>query len=125
LFRRIDGTALVTTFSSTDPPRKIQGSSRKCLWTVLLVFLVVCSSGCRHAQPEPVTLTFMDPEWSHDQSRRSLLSEANLREFEQQFGVKVKHLPAPETSQQQLAVMQDLLRKEGPIDVYGETERAR
>jgi trehalose/maltose transport system substrate-binding protein len=119
LFRRIDGTALVTTFSSTDPPRKIQGSSRKCLWTVLLVFLVVCSSGCRHAQPEPVTLTFMDPEWSHDQSRRSLLSEANLREFEQQFGVKVKHLPAPETSQQQLAVMQDLLRKEGPIDVYG------
>jgi trehalose/maltose transport system substrate-binding protein len=61
----------------------------------------------------------MDPEWSHDQSRRSVLSEANLREFEEQTGVKVTHLPAPETSQQQLAVMGDLLRKEGTIDVYG------
>ena len=62
----------------------------------------------------------MDPEWSHDQSPRSRLSEANLREFEEQTGIKVKHLPGPETSQQQLALVQELLRKKGSeFDVYG------
>jgi trehalose/maltose transport system substrate-binding protein len=110
----------VITFSPSDPSLKTPGSLSKRLSITLLFFSVVCSSGCRHAQPEPVTIAFMDPEWSHDQSRRSLLSEANLREFEEQTGIRVKHLPAPETSQQQLAAMQDQLHKEGSIfDVYG------
>jgi trehalose/maltose transport system substrate-binding protein len=110
----------VGTFSSNDSPLKIRRGLCKRSWTILFFFLVVWSLGCRHAPPpEPVSITFMDPEWSHDQSRRSVLSEANLREFEEQTGVKVTHLPAPETSQQQLAAMRDLLRKEGTIDVYG------
>jgi trehalose/maltose transport system substrate-binding protein len=113
----------VSTFLPTDPPPKIPGSLCNCICTMLLFFSVVWSSGCRQAKPvakpEPLSITFMDPEWSHDQSRRSALSEANLREFEQQTGVRVRHLPAPETSQQQLAAIQDQLRKEDPVDVYG------
>jgi trehalose/maltose transport system substrate-binding protein len=110
----------VTTFSSTHLLLKIPRGLCTGLWAALLFFLVVWASSCRQAKPEPVTITFMDPEWSHDQSRRSILSEANLREFEEQSGVRVTHVPAPETSQQQLAVMRDLLRKEGSnFDVYG------
>jgi trehalose/maltose transport system substrate-binding protein len=93
------------------------------LWITLIFFSFIYSSGCRHAKPEtkpePLSITFMDPEWSHDQSRRSVLSEANLREFEEHTGVRVKHLPSPESSTQQLAAIQDQFHKEDPIDVYG------
>jgi trehalose/maltose transport system substrate-binding protein len=109
----------VSTYRCTDPPLKIP-AGLNCLWIFLVFFLAVGSSSCGHLKPEPVTITFMDPEWSHDQSQRSVLSEQSLREFEEQTGVRVKHLPAPETSQQQLALMRDLLDKEGSnLDVYG------
>ena len=61
----------------------------------------------------------MDPEWSHDRSRRSILVEETLQKFEKQTGITVKHLPAPETSLQQLNVMQALLGKDGSPDVVG------
>lgn len=111
------------TFSSINPPSKSRPALHKRLRIIPVLALAVCSAGCHHAtpdtNPEQVTVNFMDPEWSHDQSRRSVMSEANLREFEEQTGVKVKHLPAPETSQQQLAAMRDLLRKPDTVDVYG------
>src|SRR5215472_17091520 len=72
---------------------------------VLAAVIVAASLSCQRKPPEPVTITFMDPEWSHDLSRRSALSEENLREFERQSGIRVKHLPAPETSLQQLALV--------------------
>ena len=71
--------------------------------------LLDCCLGCRRAKPEPVTITYMDPEWSHDRSQRSLLTEAVLRQFENESGVRVIHLPAPETSQAQLTLMRELL----------------
>ena len=58
--------------------------------------------GCNRAKPEPVTITYMDPEWSHDRSQRRFLSEGVLGQFEKKAGIKVKHLPAPETSEGQL-----------------------
>jgi trehalose/maltose transport system substrate-binding protein len=96
----------------------------KALCSIVIVFLVGLLgglSGCHDPKPEPVTtITFMDPEWSHDQSRRSVLSEENLKEFQQQTGIRVEHIPAPETSRQQLALMRELLRAgRSNFDVYG------
>jgi trehalose/maltose transport system substrate-binding protein len=77
-------------------------------------------NGCRRSPQEPVTLTFLDSEWSHDARERSLLTDRRLQEFTQQTGIRVKHLPAPETSPGQLELVRDLLEKKTPTpDVYG------
>jgi trehalose/maltose transport system substrate-binding protein len=81
--------------------------------------LLDCCSGCHRGQPKPVTIMFMDPEWSHDRSQRSLLSAEALRQFESETGIRVKHLPAPETSQEQLRLIQNLLAEEDTPDVFG------
>ncbi|WP_051978986.1 extracellular solute-binding protein [Edaphobacter aggregans] len=81
--------------------------------------LLDCASGCHRAKPEPVTIMFMDPEWSHDRSQRSFLSEGVLRQFEKETGIKVKHLPAPETSDGQLKLIQELLAEKDTPDVFG------
>jgi len=92
----------------------------KSLCGILLGALLAVCLSCNPAKPEPVTITFMDPEWSHDRSPRSVLSEQTLTEFEEQTGIRVKHLPAPETSAQQLALVRQMLRKQGSnFDVYG------
>jgi trehalose/maltose transport system substrate-binding protein len=75
--------------------------------------------GCNRANPEPVTITYMDPEWSHDRSQRRFLSEGVLRQFEEETGIKVKHLPAPETSEGQLKLTQELLAEKDTPDVLG------
>jgi trehalose/maltose transport system substrate-binding protein len=65
-------------------------------------------------------VTFVDPEWSHDARERSLLTDAALQEFTNQTGIRVKHLPAPESAPAQLALVRDLLQKQTPLpDVYG------
>lgn len=102
-----------------DEPSCLEGISARIVWSILVLSLFVLLLGCLRAKPEPVTITFMDPEWSHDRSRRSALVEETLQEFEKQTGIAVKHLPAPETSVQQLNVMQKLLGKEGSPDVVG------
>ena len=63
---------------------------------------------CRPPLEEPATLTFLDPEWSHDARERSVLSDASLEEFTRQTGIRVKHLPALETSPGQLSLIRDL-----------------
>jgi trehalose/maltose transport system substrate-binding protein len=75
--------------------------------------------GCNRAKPEPVTITYMDPEWSHDRSQRRFNSEGVLRQFEKETGIKVKHLPAPETSEGQLKLTQELLAEKDTPDVFG------
>jgi trehalose/maltose transport system substrate-binding protein len=82
------------------------------------ILLDVCW-GCRSADPEPVTVMFMDPEWLDDRPQRRHLSEEALRQFEIETGIKVKHLPAPETSRGQLRLVQDLLVGTDPPDVFG------
>jgi trehalose/maltose transport system substrate-binding protein len=90
------------------------------LGVILIPVLIGFLPGCDHSVREPVTITFMDPEWSHDRSRRSVLWEENLREFEKETGITVKHLPAPETSMQQLDLVQQLIGSERAApDVYG------
>src|SRR5438270_4389158 len=75
--------------------------------------------GCNRAKPEPVTINYMDPEWSHDRSQRRFLSEGVLGQFEKETGIKVKHLPAPETSEGQLKLTQELLAEKDTPDVLG------
>lgn len=112
---------LVNCPSSTTLGLRIPGGLlSKSFCSILISALLAFCLSCSRSKPEPVTITFMDPEWSHDQTRRSVLSEENLREFEEQTGIRVKHLPAPETSQQQLALARELLREDGSgFDVYG------
>jgi len=81
--------------------------------------LLECLPGCDRANPEPVTITYMDPEWSHDRSQRRFFSEGALRQFEKETGIKVKHLPTAETSEGQLKLTQKLLAGKDMPDVLG------
>jgi trehalose/maltose transport system substrate-binding protein len=56
---------------------------------------------------EPVTVTFVDPEWSHDLTEHTVVTDDRLKDFTQETGIGVKHLPTPETTLDQL----DLIRK--------------
>jgi trehalose/maltose transport system substrate-binding protein len=65
-------------------------------------------------------VTFLDPEGLVDLGERHLVSEAALREFTQQTGIRVNHLPAPEDNHEQLRLALELLEKGAPNpDVYG------
>ena len=85
------------------------------------IFLIVLSLvGCRHPAQEPVTLTFLDPEWSHDLTERNVLPDERLLEFTRQTGIRVKHLPTPEPTLDQLDMTREVLGEgaSGP-DVLG------
>src|ERR1700674_2253412 len=75
------------------------------------ISLIAMMSVCRHPASTPVTLTFLDPEWAHDLTERNVLPDERLQEFTRQTGIRVKHLPAPETALDQLGMAQELLRK--------------
>src|ERR1700691_1665573 len=59
-----------------------------------------------------VTVTFVDPEWSKDLTERTLIADNRLKDFTQQTGIAVKHLPTPETTLDQLDLVRKLLRQE-------------
>ncbi|HEX4379674.1 MAG TPA: extracellular solute-binding protein [Candidatus Acidoferrum sp.] len=80
------------------------------------VFLV----GCHQTPKEPITLTFLDPEWSHDARERDASHEQVLTEFTKQTGIRVTHLPGPENASAQLELTTSLLKKGAATpDVYG------
>src|SRR5579863_491787 len=91
---------------------------RRCLSAI---FLLSLSAACaRRSSQEPVTVSFFDPEWSHDTTPRKLASDAALRRFTEETGIRVNHLPAPESAPVQLAVISQLLQKgSGSPDVIG------
>jgi trehalose/maltose transport system substrate-binding protein len=76
--------------------------------------------GSRPSSNEPVTVMFLDPEWSHDISQRTVFPDERLQEFTRQTGIRVRHLPAPESGLDQLSLTRELLRKgDSSPDVYG------
>ena len=80
------------------------------LMKMIGISLIVVSLGaCRHPAKEPVTLTFLDPEWAHDLTQRNVLPDERLQEFTRQTGIRVKHLPAPEPTLDQLGMARALL----------------
>jgi trehalose/maltose transport system substrate-binding protein len=95
-------------------------------WTKIagIVGILLLSLGLNVSRPssdEPVTIMFLDPEWSHDLSKRNAFPpDERLQEFTRQTGIKVKHLPAPESGLDQLGQARELLRKgNSSPDVYG------
>jgi trehalose/maltose transport system substrate-binding protein len=67
--------------------------------------------GDRPISKEPVTITFVDPEWSKDLTDSTLVTDDRLKDFTQQTGIGVKHLPTPETTLDQLDLVRKLLRQ--------------
>jgi len=72
---------------------------------------------CRQSPRESVSITFLDPEWSHDTSERKELMDIALQQFMYETGIRVRHLPAPESVEDQLALARQMLEK-GTADVY-------
>jgi trehalose/maltose transport system substrate-binding protein len=84
-----------------------------CLFSLIL-------HGEYPSSKEPVTVTFVDPEWSHDLTEHTVVVDERLKDFTQQTGIAVKHLPTPETALDQLDLVQKLLRQgSSSPDVYG------
>jgi hypothetical protein len=61
----------------------------------------------------------MDPESLDDRLQRQHLSEKALRQFESETWIRVRHLPAPETSQGRLRLIREVLGEEDTPDVLG------
>lgn len=92
--------------------RKVSGlRSTRIAGSVCFVFLSLSPHGDRPISKEPVTITFVDPEWSHDLTDSTLVADARLKDFTRQTGIGVKHLPTPETALDQLDLVRKLLRQ--------------
>jgi len=85
-----------------------------------LLLLIAALASCRQFSRGEVTLTILDPEWSHDAQERHSSTDKMLQEFTRETGIRIKHLPAPETSPGQLELSRHLLEKAAVTpDVYG------
>ncbi len=86
-----------------------------------LVCVTGSIAGCRQKVQEPVSIGFVDPEWSNDtQKPRSTIMRGELDEFTRQTGIVVNLLPAPEGTREQMKLFRELIGRgaEAP-DVYG------
>jgi trehalose/maltose transport system substrate-binding protein len=92
-------------------------TTRRDLIAGLGSILLDCSLGCHRPKGEPVTILFMEPgtRWL----QRQHLAEEALQQFESETGIRVKHLPAPETAREQLTLIQELLAEKDTPDVFG------
>jgi trehalose/maltose transport system substrate-binding protein len=93
--------------------------SGKMAGSVYVVLLPLLLDGCaRPAVHEPITLTFLDQEWTTKTFTEA--REQELQQFTRETGIRVKLLPAPESAREKLALWQELLGTgaSGP-DVYG------
>jgi len=85
------------------------------LGILLPFFGLGCSRQSSHA---PVTVTFLDIEYDTPDRLPGLAQD--LQAFTQETGIRVKRLPRPEGSLNQLAMWRELLQKGGATpDVYG------
>jgi hypothetical protein len=85
--------------------------STKIAGIVCTVLFSLTLHGDRPISKEPVTITFVDPEWSKDLTDSTLVTDDRLKDFTQQTGIGVKHLPTPETTLDQLDLVRKLLRQ--------------
>jgi trehalose/maltose transport system substrate-binding protein len=82
---------------------------------LLLSLGVGCS---RQSSHEPVTVTFLDIEYDTPDRLPGLAQD--LQAFTQETGIRVRRLPRPEGSLNQLVMWRELLQKRGATpDVYG------
>jgi len=83
-----------------------------------LLLLALCAACSRQPSHEPITLTFLDIEWEGPDRLPGL--ERDLQAFTQETGIRVKRLPAPDGSLNELAMWRGFLEKgTATPDVYG------
>jgi trehalose/maltose transport system substrate-binding protein len=94
-------------------------SSGKIAGPICSVLLSLLLQGC--APPsvhEPVTITFLDQEWTTKTFSEGRQQE--LQQFARETGIQVKMLPSPEAAREQLVLWRELLRAGASTpDVYG------
>jgi trehalose/maltose transport system substrate-binding protein len=91
------------------------GKTAPPVCVVLLAFLL---NGCTHQSVhEPIALTFVDLQWASKQHVEEYQQE--LKQFTRETGIQVNFPPSPESTLEQLALRQELLKTgaAGP-DVY-------
>ena len=74
--------------------------------TLLISLCVGCASRPPH---QPVTLTYLDVEWDTPDNMPSLAED--LKDFTDETGIRVRRLPRPDGSLNQLALWRELLQK--------------
>ena len=86
---------------------------------MLAILLLSLALGCsRQSSYKPVTVTFLDIEYDTPDRLPGLSQD--LQAFTQETGIRVKRLPRPEGSLNQLVMWRELLQKGGATpDVYG------
>ena len=86
---------------------------------MLGILLLSLGLGCsRQSSREPVTVTFLDIEYDTPDRLPGLAQD--LQAFTRETGIRVKRLPRPEGSLNQLAMWRELLQKRAATpDVYG------
>jgi hypothetical protein len=72
--------------------------SKKSARVVCILLFSLILHGQHPIFKEPVTVTFVDPEWSHDLTEHTVVTDYRLKDFTQETGIVVKHLPTPETT---------------------------
>jgi trehalose/maltose transport system substrate-binding protein len=92
--------------------------SGKVAPSVCIVLLAFLLNGCTHPSGrEPITLTFVDLQWASKQHVEEYKQE--LQQFTRETGIQINFPPSPESTLEQLALRQELLKTgaSGP-DVY-------
>ena len=106
--------------AGVSSPRSARPRQIRARYIAALACLITSLAGCHQTIKEPVTLTFLDPEWSHDNRERDASHEIVLTDFTKETGIRVTHLPAPENASAQLELTRNLLKKGAATpDVYG------
>jgi trehalose/maltose transport system substrate-binding protein len=106
--------------AGVSSPRSARPRQIRASYIAALACLITSLAGCHQTIKEPVTLTFLDPEWSHDNRERDASHEVLLTDFTRETGIRVTHLPAPENASAQLELTRSLLKKGAATpDVYG------
>jgi trehalose/maltose transport system substrate-binding protein len=81
------------------------------------VLLGMTFAGCRRTAREPVTLTYFRLGWSQPDELPT--AEPLALRFTQKTGIRLKSLPVPETTLDQLELSRKLLRSDSGPDVLG------
>lgn len=86
---------------------------------IIGILLLTLGLGCsRESSHEPVTVTFLDIEYDTPDELPGLAKD--LQAFTRKTGIRVRRLPRPEGSLNQLVMWRELLQKGGATpDVYG------